>query len=142
MKKYEQTISDDDGNESVQDRLPHITSASVDKCTRTGTGAYFHGKEVIEIDSNDYVEYTIRVYNEGDDDDLSGYAKQITDYLPSGLEFYAIVNKDGKWITQENNGKFVTDKNIFGAYEATYDKTNNKLVIDCIDTPAIAVKII
>ena len=140
MKKYEQTISDDDGNESVQDRLPHITSASVDKCTRTGTGAYFHGKEVIEIDSDDYVEYTIRVYNEGDDDDLSGYAKQITDYLPSGLEFYAIVNKDGKWITQENNGKFVTDKNIFGAYEATYDKTNNKLVIDCIDTPAITVK--
>ena len=49
-----------------------------------GTAAYFHSKTPVTLKIGDTVTYTIRVYNEGY---INGYAKEITDYLPSGLEF-------------------------------------------------------
>ena len=42
--------------------------------------------------------YTIKVTNEGD---ISGYAKEITDYVPQGLKFYAEDNKG--WTDEGNN---------------------------------------
>lgn len=137
METYTKDVEDDDGNITKEDRLAKITEQSVNTCAQKGTGEYYHGKEVITIESDDYVEYTIRVYNEGAKGDLSGYAKQVTDYLPDGLEFHAIVDADGKWITSATSGKYVTTSNNFGYYEATYDETNNKIVIDCIDTPVL-----
>ena len=126
--------------QETQNRLPEINDITVSNCKKTGTGAYYHNKEALKVKVGDYVEYTIRIYNEGSITDYSGYAKQITDYLPDGMEFYAIVNKDGNWISTENNGKYVTEKNGYGGYELTYDKTNNKVIIDCIDTPALNTK--
>ncbi|MBO5003983.1 MAG: SpaH/EbpB family LPXTG-anchored major pilin, partial [Clostridia bacterium] len=124
----------------TQNRLPEINDITVSNCKKTGTGAYYHNKEALKVKVGDYVEYTIRIYNEGSIVDYNGYAKQITDYLPDGMEFEAIVNKDGNWISTENNGKYITEKNGYGGYELTYDKTNNKVIIDCIDTPALNTK--
>ena len=121
-------------------RLPDITMNTVIQCTKTGTGAYEHKKEHVQVEQNDFVEYSIRVYNEGNTTDYSGYASEITDYLPDGLEFYAIVNKDGRWITQETNGKYVTEQNKFGSYEATYDKNNKSVTINCINAPTLNTK--
>ena len=121
-------------------RLPDITMTTVIQCTKTGTGAYEHKKEHVQVEQNDFVEYSIRVYNEGNTTDYSGYASEITDYLPDGLEFYAIVNKDGRWITQETNGKYVTEQNKFGSYEATYDKNNKSVTINCINAPTLNTK--
>ena len=127
-------LKDDDN------RLPQITVYTSIACEKNGTGAYEHKKEHVEVEQNDFVEYSIRVYNEGSQIDYSGYASEITDYLPEGLEFYAIVNKDGKWITQETDGKYVTDQNKFGNYEATYNKTNNSVTINCINVPTLNTK--
>ncbi|MCI9063952.1 MAG: hypothetical protein HFJ17_05060 [Clostridia bacterium] len=41
--------------------------------------------------------FTIKITNEGD---IAGYAKEITDYIPSGLEFY---NEDNKGWTKKGN---------------------------------------
>ncbi|HBC84456.1 MAG TPA: hypothetical protein DCZ30_03225, partial [Clostridiales bacterium] len=124
----------------TQNRLPDINDVTVNNCKKTGTGAYYHNKEALKVKLGDYVEYTIRIYNEGSIVDYSGYAKQITDYLPDGMEFEAIVNKDGNWINTASNGKYITEKNSYGGYELTYDKANNKVIIDCIDTPALNTK--
>ncbi|MBP3503098.1 MAG: isopeptide-forming domain-containing fimbrial protein [Clostridia bacterium] len=124
----------------TKDRLPEINEQSAEVCAQYGTGEYNHGKEFILVERNDYIEYTIRIYNEGKDGDYAGYAKQITDYLPEGISFYAMVDADGSWITELNEGKYVTTPNNFGYYKATYDETNNKVVIDCIDTPALETK--
>ena len=121
-------------------RLPQITMYTVIDCTKNGTGSYEHKKEHVEVEKNDFVEYSIRVYNEGSQTDYSGYASEITDYLPGGLEFYAIVNKDGRWITQETDGKYVTEQNKFGNYEAKYDKTNNSVTINCVNAPTLNTK--
>lgn len=49
--------------------------------------------------------YSIKVTNEGQ---IEGYAKEITDYIPSGLEFYAEDNKEYNW-KKDGNGKVKTD---------------------------------
>ncbi len=43
-------------------------------------------------------EYTIKITNEGD---IAGYAKEITDYVPNGLKFYAADNTG--WTDEGNN---------------------------------------
>lgn len=51
----------------------------------------------------DVVEYTIRVYNEGDSE---GYATEITDYLPKQLEFIKDnqTNITNNWKMYDANG--------------------------------------
>ena len=121
-----------DVNES---RLPKITKDSALVCLKKGTGEYYHNKEAVNVSKNDYIEYTIRVYNEGGSSDYDGYAKQITDYLPDGLEYYAIVDSNGTWIKDSKE----TTANCFGSYKVTYDKANKKVIIDCNNTPAMRV---
>ena len=73
-----------------------------------GNYIYEHSKEPIEVDSTDIVEYTIRVYNEGD---IAGYAKEIKDNIPEGLEFLPNndINKEYRWIMIDENGNETTD---------------------------------
>ena len=118
-------------------REPKIDKTSKQILDAYKTAAYHHTKQSLKVNIGSKIEYTLRIYNEGK---VDGYAKQITDYLPDGLEFYAIVNKDGRWITQETNGKYVTEQNKFGSYEATYDKNNKSVTINCINAPTLNTK--
>jgi len=47
------------------------------------TATYVHPKNTLSLKRGDIITYTIRVYNEGE---LSGYALEVKDYLPEGLE--------------------------------------------------------
>ena len=49
--------------------------------------------------------YTIKITNEGE---IEGYATEITDYIPDGLEFYEEDNTEYNWKTGED-GKITTD---------------------------------
>ena len=49
--------------------------------------------------------YTIKITNEGE---IEGYATEITDYIPEGLEFYEEDNEEYNWKTGED-GKITTD---------------------------------
>ena len=65
------------------------------------TATYNHTKEPVEVRKGDTVIYTIRVYNESE---LSGYAEEITDYLPDELEFLPnhLINQQYEWTIEGN----------------------------------------
>ena len=79
-------------------RLPIINKDSVEACKEEGTGDYYHRKDAVNVNAGDYVEYTIRVYNEGSNSYYAGYAGEIIDYLPENLTYVGIVNTDGRII--------------------------------------------
>ena len=137
-KKVTKEIKNNDGKteerEVVENRLPELNSTSMLYLLINGTADYYHRKEAVPVNTGDYIEYTLRVYNEGDYGDYAGYASQITDYLPKGLKFYAIVNQDGTWQELSNNEAEQTDNNFkIGKFKATYDATSNKVVLNYIE---------
>ena len=82
-----------------ESKEPNITSAEKTKLfdrqakyDNGTTAAKTHNKDKVEVAVGDIVEYTIRVYNEGD---ISGYASVVTDYLPAGLKFKTYTKGDG-----------------------------------------------
>ena len=137
-KKVTKEIKNNDGKteerEVDENRLPELNSTSMLYLLINGTADYYHRKEAVPVNTGDYIEYTLRVYNEGDYGDYAGYASQITDYLPKGLKFYAIVNQDGTWQELSNNEAEQTDNNFkIGKFKATYDATSNKVVLNYIE---------
>ena len=58
---------------------------------------YTHPKDPLEVVTGDIVTYTIRVYNEGS---MNGYAKEIMDDIPDGLEFIPEneINTEYRWV--------------------------------------------
>ena len=89
----------------TENRLPKITGETALSALATGNAEYYHNKEAIEVNQNDEITYTIRVYNEGNEDDYCGYAKEITDYLPEGLTFIKIDDSStAKWQTSSKEG--------------------------------------
>lgn len=105
-------ISSINGKELSESRDPEITIRSVSAYLTTGTGIYYHTKAPIKVKLGDTVTYTIRVYNEGYQD---GYAKQIVDYLPNGLELKedSEINAEYGWeVVEESDGitKIATSK--------------------------------
>ena len=140
MQKVPGTSNSNEGPNNMSSRLPKLIDQSVEACRNYGTAEYYHGKYHVEVSANDYVEYTIRVYNEGREDDYDGYASQITDYIPDYLEFVAVVDSDGSWVNNTTNGKYITTSNNFGHYEVEYDEANKKVIIDCVDAPKLLTK--
>jgi len=73
---------------------------------------YTTTKNAVAVETGDVVTFTLRVYNEGE---ISGYAEQITEYIPEGLGF--LVNYDtnynNKWeiSTDSKSVKLSTIKN-------------------------------
>ena len=90
----------------VTNRVPVFTNVK----DENGNYIYEHTKEPIEVDSTDIVEYTLRIYNEGD---IAGYAKEIKDNIPEGLEFLPEheTNKEYRWIMLDEKGEETTDVN-------------------------------
>ena len=64
------------------------------------TANYNHTKVPVEVQKNDEVIYTIRVYNEGE---VDGYVEKIVDHLPPELEFLPDdeLNKKYGWVQTE-----------------------------------------
>ena len=115
LRKYITAISEDaniEEGEYVTDtkrstgeylREPQIT-------VQNGQIKYTHPKTALKVANGDYVEYTIRVYNEGEE---AGYAEEVTDYIykNQGLQ-YAVgnaINAKYGWKMYDAQGKETTD---------------------------------
>lgn len=89
------------GDKEITDRKPIPTIND-----KTGAITYNHPKDVVQVKNGDLVTYTIRVYNEGS---LSGYATEVRDTLPDGLEFVQEneTNKQYKWTISLDDSKTI-----------------------------------
>ena len=90
-------------------RVPSVDVSGLIEGTKQ-TATYTHSKTPVGVQTDDIVTYTIRVYNEGN---IDGYAEEITDYIPTGLEFISpeksTINAKYKWTLSENGTKITTD---------------------------------
>ena len=113
-------------------RVPEVDTSklgTVDPITgeKITTATYTHTKDPVIVETGSTVIYTIRVYNEGTAD---GYANEITDDIPDGLEFLPEheVNsgKDGyKWVMLDEEGKITQDVSKAKKITTNYLSENN-----------------
>ena len=87
LRKY---ITKVNGTNILNTKNPTINTASLKNGTET-TADYKHRKDPVVVKRNDKVTYRITAYNEGD---IDGVVTSIIDYIPEGLEFYAIDNPE------------------------------------------------
>ncbi|MBQ2938281.1 MAG: Cys-Gln thioester bond-forming surface protein [Clostridia bacterium] len=90
-------------------RAPIVDTSKLNTTDENGkittTAIYNHVKNSVEVARGDIVVYMIRVYNEGD---VEGYASEITEYLPSYLQYVdSEFNKEYGWTVSEDNEKIV-----------------------------------
>ena len=118
----------------VTNRVPVFTNVK----DENGNYIYEHTKEPIEVDSMDIVEYTLRIYNEGD---IAGYAKEVKDNIPEGLEFLPEneTNKEYRWIMLDEDGNETTDVNKAKYITTDYlskeqEKTQGSNLIQAFDS--------
>ncbi len=97
-------------------RYPYVDSYSLLKLNQKETAEYYHDKLKVQVNEGDLVTYKIRIYNEGGKLDYAGYAKEITDYLPTGLTFVDLVDE----YKTENGGKYTLTQ---------YNEEENKVII-------------
>ena len=73
-----------------------------------GKYTYTHTKEPVEVNTGDTVIYTLRIYNEGD---IDGYAEEVKDDIPDGLEFLPenTTNINYRWVMYDENGEVTDD---------------------------------
>ncbi len=86
----------------IKDRVPSVSKDSNGKVQIVGNS------EPLAVENNNLITYTIRVYNEGN---IAGYAEEISDDLPKGLEFVIDneINKKYGWVLYDKNGNETTD---------------------------------
>ena len=113
LRKY---ISKINGKDVEPSREPVINEQSIKMLEQTGTASYYHAKNSIGVRVGDEIEYTIRVYNEGE---ILGFAKQITDYLPEGLSFVKL---------SDDNSKEYTTTSEVGSKVVVINYSGNKLI--------------
>lgn len=98
-----------------EDRVPYVTGENVtykdpitgETKTETTTAQKKHYKDRIKVAKGDKVLYTIRVYNEGY---VPGYAAEVTDYLPDGLDFIKDSSVNSVWNYDEATRKITTNE--------------------------------
>ena len=88
------------------------------------TGKYVLDKEPIKVEAEDYITYTIRIYNEGDYD---GYATEIFAKIPEELEFVEVSDIKPEEMSQETYEKV---KKINAQWN--YNKTAKTLTTDAL----------
>ncbi len=84
--------------EDVTTRVPEVSyDRDEDQIT------YNHTKDPVEVITGNVVEYTIRVYNEGD---IAGYAEEVADDIPDGLRYLPEneTNIEYRWIMYDAEG--------------------------------------
>ena len=101
LRKFITSIRDLDVEEEVTERIPQVSYED-------GKIVYTHPKDPILVANGNIVTYTIRVYNEGK---MDGYASEITDDIPEGLEFLPEheTNKQYGWVVSEDGTKVTTN---------------------------------
>ena len=108
------------GGQDLQNaRIPEVKE---DSLTTGTTATYNHRKDPVVVETNSVVKYSIRIYNEGE---KKGYASQIIDQLPAGLEFVEKTTVTSK----DSNG---ANKNT---YSVSYDKDTNRITFNISETP-------
>ncbi len=119
----EEKLVDENGKYT---REPQVTAEALKQLAdgKVSTAVKEHTKTPVVVNTGDKVVYTIRVYNEGR---VNGYVKEITDYLPEGLEFIptsdSTINTENGWTNPSGDGKtMVTDK-LSGAMLKAFDGT-------------------
>ena len=121
LRKFITGVTSVDGS-----RTDITTRVPVFKVDKDGKYVYEHTKEPVLVANQNVVEYTIRVYNEGE---IAGYAKEIKDDIPEGLEFLPDdeTNKEYRWIMLDEEGN-ETDKVSEAKYIVTdyLSKENEK----------------
>lgn len=113
LRKFITAVNDT----QIKDREPKVDVTPLKDGSGT-TAKYEHSKEPVLVSNGNIVEYTIRVYNEGS---VAGYAQEVKDDIPEGLEFlpenetntkyrWVMLNKDGMETTKvEDAQSIVTD---------------------------------
>ncbi len=139
LRKY---ITHINGNEVQTSREPQITNEEAQN-VENGQGTFDEGttakkehtKNPLTVKTGDIVRYTIRIYNEGK---IDGYAKEITDYLPDGLELVpaseSSINSKYGWTQDGNTIKttYLSDKVINGTAENQQEQLDYEDVqIEC-----------
>lgn len=100
-------LKDSNGNYTRAPKVDTTKLNTMDSATGKliTTATYNHPKEPVEVKKGDIVVYMLRVYNEGD---ISGYATEIKDHLPSNLEYVdGEFNEQYGWSISED-GRTVT----------------------------------
>lgn len=89
------------GDKEITTRIPKVSYEN-------GKITYSHPKDSLVVVKGQTVIYTIRVYNEGSQ---NGYASEITDDLPKGIEFLPdhAINTKYKWKMLDSSGKETKD---------------------------------
>lgn len=124
LRKFITGVND----EEVKTRIPRVDTSKygtiVDGKEITDM-EYNHSKDPVKVANNDVVIYTIRVYNEGT---KSGYATEIKDDIPEGLEFLPEneINKKYKWILYDEQGNITTDFSKATAIATNYLSKENE----------------
>ena len=92
-------------NTEIKSRIPQVDTTPLKNGTGT-TAIYNHSKEPVKVSLGAIVEYTIRVYNEGQ---VDGYVEEIKDHLPDQLEFVKDneTNKKYGWTVDSTDSKVI-----------------------------------
>ena len=110
LRKFITGVND----EEITNREPEVDTSKYGTTDENGNlitnFTYNHTKDPVRVCQNDVVIYTIRVYNEGT---MSGYAEQIKDDIPEGLEFLPenSVNQEYRWVMLDAEGNVTQDVN-------------------------------
>ena len=93
LRKFITGVND----EQITNRVPVFS-------IEDGKYVYTHTKEPVEVSNGDTVIYTLRIYNEGPQ---AGYAEEVKDDLPEGLEFLPDnnINTEYRWVMYDANGE-------------------------------------
>ena len=109
LRKFITNVDD----KEITDRIPEVSYNEEE-----GKIEYNHTKDPVQVVNGNIVTYTIRVYNEGA---VAGYAKEITDDIPEGLEYLPEneTNIEYRWVMYDEEGNETEDVS-----EATSIKTD------------------
>ena len=117
LRKFISKVERNGEDLQISSRVPSIEITNLKNATQD-TARYVHPKNKLSLKRGDIITYTIRVYNEGE---LDGYAKQVKDYLPSGLELV-----DGQNEIWQVNGNTLTTNALQNSIIKGYDKTKTQ----------------
>lgn len=128
LRKFITSIN---GNAPTESRVPNVKLDTLKNGTfnRNGqqeyTATYTHPKNALTVKTGDKVVYTIRIYNEGK---IDGYATQITDHLPSGLEFIpaseSTINQTYGWSNPSGDKKTIVTSYLENELITAFDGEN------------------
>ena len=119
LRKFIVSVNDEElkNSDGTYVREPVVDTSKLGTTDENGntitTATYNHPKTPVQVKKGDIVTYTIRIYNEGT---LAGFANEITDNIPDGLEFIedSSINKSYAWELKDSKlvTTYLSDSNI------------------------------